>query len=364
MIRILHIGMSTNPGGVENFVMNVYRKLDRSKIQFDFLVDHDYPKIAYEDEIVSLGGKVYREYYRRKEVLKPNRKSVKQFFKEHPEISGVHMHANTLNPMFRIIEIAKKCNIPIRILHSHNSGYMTKVKTKDFLYEKYAKLKLKSTTHLLACSEQAGQWMFGKEKYSVLNNSIEIKKYVFDEKERKDIREQLDIKNDDILVGTVTRLNYQKNPLFMAKIYAELVKLNNHYKLLIVGDGELKKELEEFFKKEEIRENVIFVGKVENVTKYLSAMDIFLFSSRFEGFGIALLEAQVSGLTCYASNVVPKEIKCSENLNFLSLEENEEQWANTIHNSKLNEDRNIDLDLFEEYSLEANISKIEKIYNG
>ena len=136
MIRILHIGMSSNPGGVENFVMNVYRNIDRSKIQFDFLVDHNVKKIAYEDEIISLGGNVYKEYYRRKELFKNGRISIKEFFKRHPEIKGVHMHANTLNPMFKVLEVAQKMNIKVRILHSHNSNYMKKPKLKDRLYEK------------------------------------------------------------------------------------------------------------------------------------------------------------------------------------------------------------------------------------
>ena len=218
MVRILHIGMSNNPGGVENFIMNIYRKIDRSKIQFDFLVDHNAPKIAYEDEILSLGGNIYREYYRRKEILKFGRKSIKQFFKEHPEIIAVHMHANTLNPMFKVVEVAKKCNIPIRILHSHNSGYMKKLKLKDRLYEKYAKLRIgAATTDLLACSDDAGKWMFKEKKYTVIKNSIDIEKYLYNTEKRQAIRKEIEIADDEILIGTVTRLNFQKNPMFWLK---------------------------------------------------------------------------------------------------------------------------------------------------
>lgn len=363
MIRILHIGMSSNPGGVENFVMNIYRKIDKNKVQFDFLVDHDYPKIAYEDEILSLGGKIYREYYRRKEIFNPTRKSIKQFFGEHPEISGVHMHANTLNPMFKVLEIAKKINLPVRILHSHNSGYMKKLKLKDFLYEKYAKLKIRgTTTDLLACSNDAGKWMFKGKKYTVINNSIELEKYVYNSEKREQVRNDVGIAGDEILVGTVTRLNFQKNPMFLARTFVELCNLNSNYKLLVIGDGELKDEIKKFFEEKRVSQKVIFLGSVENVSEYLSAMDIFVFPSKFEGFGIALLEAEVSGMNCYASDTVPKEIKCTENLTFLSLEEGEKRWAEKINSGALIDNRKIDLKAFNKYSIEKNISEMEKIY--
>lgn len=363
MVRILHIGMSNNPGGVENFIMNIYRKIDRSKIQFDFLVDHNAPKIAYEDEILSLGGNIYREYYRRKEILKFGRKSIKQFFKEHPEIIAVHMHANTLNPMFKVVEVAKKCNIPIRILHSHNSGYMKKLKLKDRLYEKYAKLRIgAATTDLLACSDDAGKWMFKEKKYTVIKNSIDIEKYLYNTEKRQAIRKEIEIADDEILIGTVTRLNFQKNPMFLAKIFHELCNLNAKYKLLVIGDGELKDDMKYFFEQKQILQKVIFLGSVDNVSEYLNAMDIFIFPSRFEGFGIALLEAEVSGMKCYASDAVPMEIKCSENLTFISLEYDEKKWAEKINGEPLIYDRKIDLKLFDKYSIEKNISEMEKIY--
>ncbi len=363
MVRILHIGMSNNPGGVENFIMNIYRKIDRSKIQFDFLVDHNVPKIAYEDEILSLGGNIYREYYRRKEILKFGRKSIKQFFKEHPEITAVHMHANTLNPMFKVVEVAKKCNIPVRILHSHNSGYMKKLKLKDRLYEKYAKLRIgAATTDLLACSDDAGKWMFKEKKYTVIKNSIDIEKYLYNNEKRQAIRKKIEIADDETLIGTVTRLNFQKNPMFLAKIFHELCNLNSKYKLLVIGDGELKGDMKYFFEQKQILQKVIFLGSVDNVSEYLSAMDIFIFPSRFEGFGIALLEAEVSGMKCYASDTVPMEIKCSENLTFISLEDDEKRWAEKINGEPLIYDREIDLKLFDKYSIEKNISEMEKIY--
>ncbi len=363
MVRILHIGMSNNPGGVENFIMNIYRKIDRSKIQFDFLVDHNVPKIAYEDEILSLGGNIYREYYRRKEILKFGRKSIKQFFKEHPEITAVHMHANTLNPMFKVVEVAKKCNIPVRILHSHNSGYMKKLKLKDRLYEKYAKLRIgAATTDLLACSDDAGKWMFKEKKYTVIKNSIDIEKYLYNNEKRQAIRKKIEIADDETLIGTVTRLNFQKNPMFLAKIFHELCNLNSKYKLLVIGDGELKGDMKYFFEQKQILQRVIFLGSVDNVSEYLSAMDIFIFPSRFEGFGIALLEAEVSGMKCYASDTVPMEIKCSENLTFISLEDDEKRWAEKINGEPLIYDREIDLKLFDKYSIEKNISEMEKIY--
>lgn len=368
MIRILQIGMSTNPGGVESFIMNIYRNIDRTKIQFDFLVDHNISKIAYEEEITKMGGRIFKEYYRRKEILCKGRKSIKKFLKEHPEINGVHMHANRLDPMFKVLIIAKKMKLKKIILHSHNDGYMKEISLKDKLYEKYAKKKIRNvTTKLLACSEEAGKWMFGNEKFEVINNSIDINDYTFDANEREKARIDLNVSKNEKIIGTVTRLNYQKNPQFLVRIFEEIYKKNNNVRLLIVGDGDLRDEITNLIKEMHLKDKVFLVGVKKDIRKYLSAMDCFVFPSRFEGFGIAPLEAQVAGLKCYCSDNVPRVVDCTGKVRFISLDKGVAEWAKIIEEDFENEKdicRIEDKNLFFKYNIKNNIKNIEKIYKG
>ena len=363
-IRILQLGMTNNPGGVENFVMNIYRNIDRNKIQFDFLLDHNAPKIAYEDEILSLGGKIYRQYYRRKEFFKKERKSIKYFFKMHPEIKGVHMHANTLNPMFKVLQVAEKMKIPVRILHSHNSNYMKKPKIKDKIYEMYESKKLKNTvTKLLACSEEAGKWMFKKNKFFVVKNGINVKDFAFDENERKALRKKFSIENK-LVIGHIGRMNYQKNPIFILEIFDEIHKMNNDTELLYIGDGELKGEIEKFIKDKNLESSVILMGKCEKVSEYYNVMDAFLFPSRFEGLGIVLLEAQANGIKCYTSNRVPKETNIVGNVSYIELNKSSKEWADFILNNKNERTyKNItDKFVLSGYDIKSTVLDIEKMY--
>ena len=349
-IRILQLGMTNNPGGVENFVINIYRNIDRNKIQFDFLLDHNAPKIAYEDEILSLGGKIYRQYYRRKEFFKKGRKSIKYFFKMHPEIKGVHMHANTLNPMFKVLQVAEKMKIPVRILHSHNSNYMKKLKIKDKIYEIYESKKLKKTvTKLIACSEEAGKWMFKKNKFIVVKNGINVKDFEFDENERKALRKKLSIENK-LVIGHIGRMNYQKNPIFILEIFNEIHKMNNDAELLYIGDGELKGEIEKFMKDKNLESSVILMGKCEKVSEYYNVMDAFLFPS--------------NGIKCYTSNRVPKETNIVGNVSYIELNKSSKEWADFIFNNK-NErtNKNItDKFILSGYDIKSTVLDIEKIY--
>lgn len=365
MLRILHIGMSPNPGGVENFVMNIYRNIDRSKIQFDFLLDHNASKIAYEDEIISLGGKIYRSYYRRKEFFKKGRKSIKTFFKQHPEITGVHMHANTIHPMFKVLEVAKKMGIKVRILHSHNSNYMTKLKLKDKLYEKCARKKLDYiTTNLLACSEEAGKWMFHTNNFQVIKNGIDVDRFNFNQKIRNKTRQELGL-SENFVIGHVGRMNYQKNPIYLLEVFKCIHQKDNNSRLLYVGDGDEKDKVKKYIKDNSLEGKVILAGAVKDTYKYFCAMDVFFLPSRFEGLGIVLLEAQANGLKCYTTDMVPKETNIIGNVEYIGLSVEKEKWAEEILKGK-NEKRKEDvIKFFEqaEYDIKSTVKEIQKIYS-
>lgn len=363
-IRILQIGMSSNPGGVENFIMNIYRNIDKSKIQFDFLIDHNAPQIAYEDEIINMGGRIYRDYYRRKEILKKGRRSVKNFFEIHPEIKGVHMHANTLNPMFKVLQVAQKIKIPVRILHSHNSNYMREPKIKDKIYGIYERTNLKKyTTNLLACSEIAGKWMFKSNQFKVIKNGIDVNKFKFNEKIRKNLRNKLAIE-DNFVIGHVGRMNYQKNPIFLLEIFYEIYKRNNNSKLIYIGDGELKDEIKEYIKEKKIADAVILMGKKEKVNDYYNVMDVFLLPSKFEGLPLTLVEAQANGLKCFVSDTISEESNITGSIDYISLNKKSEYWADLIlKNGKERRNKDIEEDFkLSGYDIQQSVSELEKMY--
>lgn len=364
MIRILQIGMSSNPGGVENFIMNVYRNIDRTKIQFDFFVDHNLEKIAYENEIEELGGNIYREYYRRKELLKKGRKSVKTFFKEHPEIRGVHLHTNDINPMFKVLDVAAKINLPVRIVHSHNSDYMRKLSIIDKMYELCERTKLeKIATNLLACSTKAGKWMFKDKNFEVIKNGIDINKYKFNKNKRAYMRENLNLQNK-FVVGHIGRMHYQKNPLFLIDIFNAIHKIEPNSILLYIGDGVMKKEVNKRIKEYKLEKNVMHIGTVSDTQNYFQAMDCFVLPSKFEGLAIVAVEAQTNGLNTYiSSNVISTELPNTSLLHPIDLSESPEKWAKKIIECKNQERQDKLLEIINDgYNIKMVVKKLEQLY--
>ena len=209
ILRVLQVGLTSNLGGTEAFVMNLYRHIDRQKIQFDFLVDHD-KELPFEDEILAMGGRIFHEYYYLKEKNKPDYISPQQFFLKHQDIDVVHLNVQELNTLIRVLQAAQKVGIQTRILHSHNAGYMYERKLKHRIYEMYARMKLKTlVTHRFACSDAAAEFLFrGAGKYIVIPNAIDVTKFAFSSEIRQMLRKKLDVCDDDILLGFVGSFNY------------------------------------------------------------------------------------------------------------------------------------------------------------
>ena len=337
MIRIVQLGLTENYYGTEKAIMNTYKAIDKKKVQFDFLVHHSTPRLPYETEIEEMGGKVYREYFDYSEKKSYNYISPKQFFKNHPEIKGIHYNVNKFTPVYRYIEAAKKIGIPIRVIHSHNSGNMNKSSIKAKVYNVYVKSRLRWTsTDLIACSKLAGRWNFGRMNFEVINNSIDVEKYKYNKIMRNIIREKYNLQGK-FVVGFIGRLQYQKNPEFTVKIYKELKKKKPNSVLVILGDGELYQQVLLSLKQQNLKD-VYMLGRVDNVEDWLQAFDCFLFPSRFEGLGIALVEAQATGLQCYTSkDVVPREVNITEKVEFISLADPPAEWARRILERPLSE---------------------------
>lgn len=363
-IRILHAGLTDNLGGVEAFVMNIYRKIDRTKIQFDFLVDHN-KKLPFEDEIVALGGRVYHEYYYMRSKNEESAVTVKDFFDRHPEFAGVHLHLNGLNTLFRVLMEAKNHNVPIRILHSHNNNYMFKYNMKQKVYERYVKFVMnRYVTDYFACSEEAGVWMFGKHRpFTVIQNAIDLDKFAFDASVRERIRAELSVDAVEKLIGFAGSFNYQKDPLFLLEVFHEVYKLDASYKLLMLGKGKLFEDVLQKVKEYKLENAVMCVGSKSNVNEYMQAMDLFLLPSRFEGFGIVLLEAQAAGLRCITSKgVVAKSADITGNVKFISKELLPEVWAKEVINTSCERYDAKSLLAKSEYNVDRLVEKMENIY--
>ena len=328
MIRILHILHSMNRGGAEAMLMNYYRSIDREQIQFDFLLTEQ-NHCLYEDEIMEMGGKVYRVPLLTMTNPIPYIIGVKKFLKEHPEYQIVHSHTSSKSAF--PLAVAKCCGVPVRICHSHNNKSETGIlgTIRDLL--KYPLRKV--ATDFFSCGDEATRWLYGENIAKsgivhVLKNAINVEQYVFNAKTRRDIRQGYNISNETIVLGMVARFSHQKNHLFALDVLKGLVSEKQDVKLLLVGDGEMHQAIVEKIESLNLSQYVIFAGIVSDVYNYLQAMDAVLMPSFNEGLPVSIIEAQASGVKCILSTGVPKEVDVTGNITFLPLDV--VQWVNRI----------------------------------
>ncbi len=331
-IRILQITGGMDMGGIENFIMNIYRNIDRNKIQFDFLI-HQKEKQVFEDEILFLGGKIFRISSLGNVGHFKFLKALKEFFLNHKEYKIVHSHYNTISGV--ILREANKCGVKIKISHSHTS--YPKYRLIERIYKNYSKSLInKNVDEKYACSQKAGEWLYGKkEKFTVINNGIDPKEYKFNEQVRKKIREKLKIKDDEILLGHVGRFSNEKNHEFLIDIFKELYSKNKKYRLALVGTGNTEEKIKEKVKNLELKENVNFLGVRKDVKDLLQGFDIFSLPSIFEGLPVTLVEAQGAGLKCFIADTITREIDLQCGLiEFISLNKSAKEWAEIIDKNR------------------------------
>ncbi|WP_042345885.1 glycosyltransferase family 1 protein [Bacillus massiliigorillae] len=332
MIRVLHKVHSLEAGGIQSFIMNVYRNIDRSKIQFDFLVSEINVPGGYDDEILYLGGRIYEIPNRRQGVLNTYRK-LNAFFKEHPNYKIIHAHLSSLTDVSSL-RVAKRHRVPVRIVHSHNIMEGGS-KLHKYLHQLNQYSIQSYATDYFSCSDLAGKWMYPNNiyhnhKFHVVNNGIDTEKFIFNESVRKSVREELNIL-DKYVVGHIGRFHPQKNHDFLIDIFKELHDQQEDAVLLLVGDGDLRPKIQEKVSDLGLNENVIFTGVRCDIPQLLQAMDVFVFPSVYEGLGIALIEAQASGLNCFTSNkVVPADVNITNLVKFMDLSKSAKQWAKEI----------------------------------
>lgn len=270
----------------------------------------------------------------------------------------VHAHGSSSLLFFELYS-AKLAGVKVRIAHSHS------VKTEHpFFHKLLTKPFMKVYTKAIACSVEAGNWLFKNKNFEIITNGFDIKRFKYDENSRKKIRDKYSVKDNEVLLGHVGLFNETKNQIFLVKILNNLCKKNKNYKLLLVGDGILKENVIKYVDEKGLKDKVIFFGTTNKPEDVYSAMDIFLLPSKFEGLGIVAVEAQISGLPCIISNSVPHIVAINKNVRFLNIENSDiPLWCDNIE--KIDKDdlrENNDISIYKEYDIDNCHSKLHKIY--
>ena len=319
-IRILHIVTYMSRGGLETMIMNVFRNIDREKIQFDFMVHREF-RSDYDDEIEALGGKIYRLPQLNPLSLR-YRRALDAFFREHPEYRIVHCHQDCLSAI--PLMAAKRAGVPVRIAHSHTTSQDKNLK---YLLKRYYMTKIPAmATHFFACSKAAGAWMFPGQTVRVVNNGIETRQFAFNQEVRNAVRQELGLHNE-LVLGHVGRFMYPKNHSFLIDVFQKVHELRPESVLLLAGDGQLENQTKEKVHSLGLDDAVYFLGLRADANRLYQAMDVFVMPSIYEGFGIAAIEAQTAGLRCVLSDTIPSECKVSAGVAFCDLREGANAWA-------------------------------------
>lgn len=340
MIRVLQVLGSTTLGGAESRVMDIYRHIDRDRVQFDFLVTRGHTG-HFDAEIESLGGHVY--------TLPPYRiynhieytKAVKQFFDEHKGYMTVHGHMTSTAAIY--LPIAKKAGVPMTIAHARSAGVDKGVKG---ILTNYLRRNLpKKCDKMIACSDLAAKAVFGSEafdegKVRIMPNAVEVSDYSVNEVARDRIRAKYGVQ-DKFVVGHVGRLHSAKNHRFLIRVFAEFLKLRNDAVLMIVGDGALKADIENWIKEEDaaflskdgvkLSERIIMTGNQSPVAPFYQAFDAFLFPSFYEGMPGTIVEAQASSIRSLISDTITRQVKITDTVEFDSLSRTAKQWADKLY---------------------------------
>ena len=324
MLRILHCVNNMHRAGLETMLMNYYRNIDRSRVQFDFLTHRPF-RSDYDDEIESLGGRVYYAPRLVPQNYPAYFSYMKQFFAEHPEYQIVHSHIDAMS--YLPLLAAKKANIPVRIAHSHNTKIDPDYK---YLLKQCFRYSLGNVaTHNFACGDEAGKFLFRGRVFRVIPNAVDASQFRYNEVLRKHKRDKLGL-GDRLVVGHVGRMTYQKNHEFLLRLHAMLIKERPDAILLLVGTGEKEEALKKMASELGINDSVRFLGSRSDVAELYQAMDVFVMPSHMEGVPLVGIEAQFAALPCFFSTGVPKEVAFSEACYFRSLADPIEDWVTDI----------------------------------
>lgn len=345
-------------GGLTTVMMNYMRKIDFSSFQIDF-ASYNEPERELLDEISILNCHYYRLPNRNNNTL-CYMYALYQLAKNYDVI---HVNANSATAVVELLP-ARCAGVKIRIAHNHTE------KCDHIVIHNILSLFFKRLyTKAIACSSKAGNWVFGENNYIILNNGIDVEKYKFRDDYRTEIRQKYRIAPNEIVLGHVGKIYKPKNHGYLIEIFKAFHAEHPNSKLLLVGDGELKEEIEKRVFLYGLKDSVIFAGMQTEVSKYLAAIDVFVFPSLWEGMPLALIEAQANGIMCIASDCIDPSVKITRNIIQMSIEEEPEKWAKKI-DQILSYDRNImaedsvSLIIQSGYDVKQNVKILENIYRG
>ena len=330
MIRILQVVTTMDLGGAETLIMNIYRNIDREKVQFDFLC-HNRIESKYAQEILDMGGKMYMVPGISHVGPIKYQKNLYNFFKSHPEYKTVHSHVDILSGL--ILKQAKKANIPNRYSHAHCT-YKSKNILKTIMFYIFKSFFTKNVTQPFACAKIAGDTLYRgklKDNYIFIPNGVDTAQFEYSLSKRQTFRDEQGI-DDKIVIGHIGRFMSQKNHHFLVETFSEMLKVNRNLHLLMIGEGELKSQIEDLVKSLGIEENVTFLGARRDIPEFLSAIDLFLFPSLYEGLSVAMVEAQTSGVPILTSTSVSNEAAITDRIKQISLDLSAREWGSVALN--------------------------------
>lgn len=357
MIKILTIATSHfDTGGITRVVMNYYEHLNKNNFKMDFVIPNSLPH-NIEKEFADNNSKYY--------ILKNRQKNPIKYINNLSDIIKkgkydiVHAHGNSAT-MFLEMYAAYKSGCKVRIAHSHNSTCIHKVVDKllrPFFY--------KYCNYNFACGELAGKWLFKDRKFTVIPNGNDTRKFAFNKNKRQEIREKYNLQDKKVF-GHVGRFNDQKNQNFIVDVFNEYLNEDKNATLILIGSGMYFDEIQDKVNQLKIQDNVIFTNEIQNVEDWLCACDVMLLPSKYEGFPVVLVEWQISGLPCLVSDRVTTEIKLTELVEFIDLE-NKNKWLELmkitqIKNREQSSEKAKEAVRKKGYDIEQNTRQLEKIY--
>ena len=330
-IRVLFLDNIMDRGGAQAMVMNYYRNIDRTKVQFDFLVHRDIEG-AYDKEIKQLGGHIYNILPPYPQNYFKYSKKINEFFDNHPEYHILHA-SMTETALFAFIQ-AEKRNIPVRICHAHTARFKKSFRLKEIIRKLYLVGIRKYSTHYFACGEAAGRYVFGDSKnVYYIHNAIDTALFSPNKDIESSVRKEMGL-NDQLVIGHVGRFEEPKNHVFLIDIFYEIQKIKADAVLVLVGSVEkgskYEQEIKNRIKQLKLDEKVIFTGPRNDVNRLLQAFNAFVLPSLWEGLPLVIVEAQTVGLKCFISDKVSTECIMTNNVEVISLDDSAEKWANII----------------------------------
>lgn len=365
-IKVLHFTIANTGGGITKFVLRLWKYIDRERFHFDFVTMSK--KLDFADQLEQEGCKIFYLSAYAEDDRKTFVEEVKHILKNDYDI--VHLHTSWWRG-FLLEQLAREAGVPKIIIHSHNTDVHIKENqsredARRLHYEQRNLLTDKMATDFIACSEDASQWLYGerisKDKIRIIPYAIEVEEYQYDETVRDSYRSKLGLAPDDFVIGHVGRFAYQKNHEFLIDVFKDVAKINAKAKLILIGIGELEDKIKSQVHMYDLEDRVFFMEKREDVSSLMQAMDVFAFPSRFEGFGIVLIEAQAAGLKCVVSEEIPEIAKITDLVEFLPFDR--ELWVDRVLECSKGYKRRNTSDILESagYGMNALAKKFEEIY--